>query len=255
MTLPTPADEETLFGDFFVNVSYVTKAFTFGEGTHAERTLSLAVSSAACTDFDLTGQLDWPGARLMCAWLAKQPNSLFSSTACELGAGTGLAGLYWAARGGRCVLTDYHPVVLSLLARNAAAFPSASVASLPWGDAAAAAALLNTQLQPPSHCNACGELSPPLVRGFPVLLLADVVYPGSQACLPLLMSSVTTLLRRDGVAFLCYCSRSGVTDAALAAAISDAGLTYCVADRGEAAREGGVDGTVYELRRAISTTL
>ena len=91
---------DSLFGDFFVNKSYANAALTFGEDGPAQRTLRLRVSTAACTDHDLTGQTTWPGARLLARFLAAQPDAFFRDCACELGAGTGLAGLYYAARGG-----------------------------------------------------------------------------------------------------------------------------------------------------------
>jgi hypothetical protein len=164
----TPADGGDMFSSLFVNLVTRVETFTFGEGPK-ERTLQLEVSTAACTDHDLTGQILWPGARLLCHWLAKQPDDFFTSPALELGAGTGLAGLYFCARGGDVVLTDYQPVVLDMLRRNGEAVQGVRVAPLLWGDDAAHAELLR---------------GTPDSQGFPVLLAADVVYPGSQNALP-----------------------------------------------------------------------
>jgi hypothetical protein len=279
---PPPADGSesedeygghTLFGKLFLNEAYAECALSFGE-QRAARTLRLAVSSAACTDHDLTGQLTWPGARLLARWLAAQPDAFFaagsegSAAALELGAGTGLAGLYYAARGGDVVLTDYHPVVMALLRSNegvaeaaaceavaaeaaaaAAAEPPAPppppplppagavrVAKLLWGDAGAGAALV---------------AATPHGAGFHRLLGADILYPGSQRALPGLMASVCQLLApcADSALYLCYCSRAATTDAALHAAIADAGLVSHVAPGGEAVAEGGVEGVVYRITR------
>jgi hypothetical protein len=280
---------ETLFGKLFLNEAYVECALTFGgddaaDGAdgdadaaaaaalpppRARRTLRIAVSSAACTDHDLTGQLTWPGARLLARWLAAQPDAFFREcgAALELGAGTGLAGLYYAARGGDVALTDYHPVVMALLRRNAgaaaaaaaeaaadaAAFAAATpqappdaaplpdagrvdVARLPWGDAAAGAKLL---------------ASTPHASGFRILLGADILYPGSQRALPGLMASICTLLSPsdDAALYLCYCSRAVTTDVALKDALDGAGLVSVIAPGGEAAAEGGVRGVVYRISR------
>lgn len=215
-------------GNLFVNEEYATKDFAFGA-----HSLRLLVSSAACTDHDLTGQLDWPGARLLCRWLALQPDAFFAKPALELGAGTGLTGLLYAARGGDCLLTDYHPVVLRLLRRNAEAAAAAggavAVAKLPWGSEAGAAALPRPSYE--------------------VLLGADILYPGSQRALPLLMQTVTRLLAPGGCLLLCYCSRAATTDAALAAALSGAGLVAAVAPDGGPFEEGGVSGSVFRVTR------
>lgn len=236
MALPLP-DSDTLCGDLFVNLATRRVPFTFGP-----LSLTVEVSTAACTDHDLTGQTTWPGASILCHWLAAQPASFFaaSTPALELGAGTGLAGLYFYARGGDIRLTDYQPVVLDLLARNAASVTtdvasggSVHVSPLLWGDSAAHAELL-------SHT--------PDSRGFPVLLAADVVYPGSQAALPGLVDSVCSLLAPGGSLFLSYCSRAKTTDVALFDAIRDAGLeTQQVSD---VYHEGCVAGVVYRVQRS-----
>ena len=232
-------DGGDMFSSLFVNLVTRLERFSFGEGPQ-ERSLELEVSTAACTDHDLTGQILWPGARLLCHWLGKQPDSFFSAPALELGAGTGLAGLYYCARGGSVVLTDYQPVVLDLLTRNGAAVrcdqPSAGplrVAPLLWGDGAAHSGLLSDT---------------PDGQGYPVLLAADVVYPGSQNALPGLVSSVCALLAPGGALYLCYCSRARTTDVALFDALRDAGLT--AQQVSEPVLDGSVSGIVYCIQRA-----
>ena len=232
-------DGDDMFSNLFVNLVTRVEAFTFGEG-QKERTLQLEVSTAACTDHDLTGQILWPGARLLCHWLGKQPDDFFSAPALELGAGTGLAGLYFCARGGDVVLTDYQRVVLDMLRRNGEAVrrdqPLAGplrVAPLFWGDDAAHAELLS---QTPDS------------QGFSVLLAADVVYPGSQNALPGLVSSACALLAPGGALYLCYCSRAVTTDVALFDALRDAGLIAVQVSEPEL--DGIVSGCVYCIQRA-----
>ena len=83
--MPSSAsDEDLLDASMFVNLETRHESFVFGRWT-----VNAEVSTSACTDFDLTGQVLWPGARLMCHWLAEQPESLFASCALELGSGTG----------------------------------------------------------------------------------------------------------------------------------------------------------------------
>ena len=215
------------------------------------------MSAAACTDHDLTGQTDWPGARLLARWLAAQPDAFFDGRpALELGAGTGLAGLYYASRGGDVTVTDAHAVVMALLRSNggvaaAAAAEAAAVAAeqqqaappaagavrvakLPWGSARHGEAAMAAAGAP---------------HGFPRLLGADILYPGSQHSLPGLMQSVAQLLAPDGELLLCYCSRARTTDRSLAEALVQAGLRATVAPGGEFAPEGGVQGCVYRITR------
>jgi hypothetical protein len=288
---------DTLFGKLFLNEAYVECALSFGGDDAADaadaaagvvaappprtrRTLRIAVSAAACTDHDLTGQLTWPGARLLARWLAAQPDAFFreSGAALELGAGTGLAGLYYAARGGDVTLTDYHPVVMALLRRNAGA-AAASVDEAAADAAAAAAAASAPQTPPPPPLPPAGRVSvarlpwgvaaagakllattPNAARGFRCLLGADILYPGSQRALPGLMASVCQLLSVDAGAdasasassaalYLCYCSRAVTTDVALRDALVAAGLVAVIAPGGEAAQEGGVSGVVYRITR------
>lgn len=231
---PSGEEEEDVLLDasLFVNLETRLQTFTFGSFV-----VTLEVSTSACTDHDLTGQTTWPGARLLCAYLAGRPVGDYCAPALELGSGTGLAGLSYAARGGAVTLTDYQPVVLDLLARNAARANTAGggvvrAAKLLWGDAADEEALL-------ASCPG----------GWQVLLGADILYPGSQAALPGLMHSVCKLLAPGGVLLLSYCSRARTTDRALAAALEDVGLKAETADGGESREEGGVSGTVLAIRR------
>lgn len=70
-------------------------------------------------DYDLTGQILWPAARLLAGYLAANRTILEGcSCACELGAGLGLVGLL-AAQKCPVILTDHNEVVLRVLSRNA----------------------------------------------------------------------------------------------------------------------------------------
>lgn len=75
-------------------------------------------------DFDRTGQVLWPGARLLAEYLhSLPPNFFLDRSACEIGSGTGLVGLLC---GQFCdtILTDHSSLVLDLLRDNTALNPT-----------------------------------------------------------------------------------------------------------------------------------
>uniref|UniRef100_A0A0D3GU44 Methyltransferase type 11 domain-containing protein n=4 Tax=Oryza TaxID=4527 RepID=A0A0D3GU44_9ORYZ len=67
---------------FFVDRSYETTTFTFGS-----QVLHLLCLRAASTDYDLTGQLVWPGAVLMNTYLSEHPETVKDHSIIELGSG------------------------------------------------------------------------------------------------------------------------------------------------------------------------
>ena len=153
-------------------------------------------------------------------------------------------------------LTDAHAVVMSLLRSND------GVAAAAAADAAAAAAEQQLPAPPPAGAVRVAKLpwgsarhgeaamaAAAAPRGFPRLLGADILYPGSQHSLSGLMQSITQLLAPDGELLLCYCSRARTTDRSLAEALAQAGLRAAVAPGGDFAPEGGVRGCVYRISR------
>lgn len=76
------------------------------------------VSLAA--DYDLTGQIIWPAARLLAEYLSDNSERLAHvRDACELGSGLGLAGLI-CGQYVPTVLTDHNATVLEVLQKNVA---------------------------------------------------------------------------------------------------------------------------------------
>uniref|UniRef100_A0A0E0EF32 Methyltransferase type 11 domain-containing protein n=1 Tax=Oryza meridionalis TaxID=40149 RepID=A0A0E0EF32_9ORYZ len=67
---------------FFVDRSYEMTTFTFGS-----QVLHLLCLRAASTDYDLTGQLVWPGAVLMNTYLSEHPETVKDHSIIELGSG------------------------------------------------------------------------------------------------------------------------------------------------------------------------
>jgi len=104
----------------------------------------------------------------------------------ELGAGVGLPGLWAASTGAHVVLSDAQSAVLELLRRNAALSGAArvEVRAVRWGE-------------PPAW-----------LKGFDVVLAADVLYEDGAA--ELLLATASAALRPGGVFLLALRERSNV---------------------------------------------
>lgn len=71
-------------------------------------------------DYDLTGQIIWPAARLLAEYLSENCEQVAHvRDACELGSGLGLAGLI-CGQFVPTVLTDHNATVLEVLQKNVA---------------------------------------------------------------------------------------------------------------------------------------
>ncbi|CAL2256034.1 unnamed protein product [Prunus armeniaca] len=73
---------------FFIDDNYQLTTFTFGS-----QVIELLCLQSASTDFDLTGQLVWPGAMLLNDYLSKNAELLQGCTVLELGSGVGMYSL------------------------------------------------------------------------------------------------------------------------------------------------------------------
>lgn len=86
-----------LIGDFFICRDYETKYFSFTSSISSEKPViqPLDCLVAASTDFDLTGQIVWPAARLTSYYITYlgHTHELYRKNILELGSGTGLCGL------------------------------------------------------------------------------------------------------------------------------------------------------------------
>ncbi|PSR90121.1 Protein N-lysine methyltransferase [Actinidia chinensis var. chinensis] len=98
---------------FFINDDYQLTTFTFGS-----QVLQLLCLQSASTDFDLTGQLVWPGAMLLNTYLSKNPELLRGCSAIELGSGVGVTGILCSRYCREVVLTDHNEEVLKILKKN-----------------------------------------------------------------------------------------------------------------------------------------
>nr|KJB06417.1 hypothetical protein B456_001G135400 [Gossypium raimondii] len=102
-----------LDGSFFINDNYQLTSFTFGS-----HVLQLYCLHSASTDFDLTGQLVWPGAMLLNDYLSKNAEMLQGCSMIELGSGVGITGMLCSRFCRQILLTDHNEEVLKILRRN-----------------------------------------------------------------------------------------------------------------------------------------
>ncbi|KAI7743066.1 hypothetical protein M8C21_004480, partial [Ambrosia artemisiifolia] len=102
-------DDTVCLGEsFFIDNNYEVATFTFGS-----HVLHLLCLQSASTDFDLTGQLVWPGARLLNDYISKHSELLQgSSSAIELGSGVGVTGILCSRFCRLVVLTDHNDEIL-----------------------------------------------------------------------------------------------------------------------------------------------
>ncbi|GJP35445.1 hypothetical protein CLOM_g19971 [Closterium sp. NIES-68] len=180
-------DEGSFFeASLFVDTSYVLHSFSFND-IH----VPLYCLAAATTDYDLTGQIVWPGATILAEYLTARPDVVAGKTVIEVGAGTGLAGLMCAHLGSRAVtLTDHNSEVLQVVQRNAdhhtqlfahssgcepQAAPSLECAELEWASQ--------------KHLEAILAAHP---TGFDIVIGADICY--QQCHVPPLFTCIKSLL-------------------------------------------------------------
>ncbi|KAB1227510.1 Protein N-lysine methyltransferase METTL21A [Morella rubra] len=98
---------------FFINDNYQLTEFTFGS-----QVIQLFCLHSASTDFDLTGQLVWPGAMLLNEYLSKNTEMLRGCSVIELGSGVGITGILCSRFCQNVVLTDHNDEVIKILKKN-----------------------------------------------------------------------------------------------------------------------------------------
>lgn len=222
--------------NLFLNESYTLRDFTFGDVN-----LQINCSPSASTDYDLTGQVLWPGASVLSSYLASNtPMLLQHICACELGAGLGLVGLLC---GQYChtVLTDHNEVVLRVLEQNAKLNkrgPELRCAVLEWKSDTDISSVL--------------ALSPE-GKGYDLLLGADVCYDANAV--PALLAAASRLLLRtaDSVFYLGYVSRWTMIDAQVLTESKACGFVLEEVPGTRQTVAGGMDAWVYKLRWNATT--
>lgn len=227
------ADMEALDLDLsllFVQRDYKLHHFSFPDVASPGCAFTVAVDllESAATDYDLTGQVMWPGARGLGRYVAEHPDVVAGRSVLELGAGVGLAGLCAARYAQSVVLTDGVDEVVELLKRNIGSNSSLVPA--------AAAAPEAVRVYWPD----CSALS---LRRFDVVLGADVAY-WSSAIRPL-FQAVEQSLATDGLFFMGYVSRSKFLDRLLQEVAASVGFTMAVLEE----MTDAASGQTVQIRR------
>ncbi|XP_062082284.1 uncharacterized protein LOC133788716 isoform X2 [Humulus lupulus] len=186
-----------LDGSFFINDNYQLAEFTFGS-----QVIKLLCLQSASTDFDLTGQLVWPGAMLLNDYIANNVKLLQGCSVIELGSGVGITGILSSRFCHKFVLTDHNDEVIKILKRNVELHASKEnhnsraelmVEKLEWGNSEQICHILE------NHAS-----------GFDLILGADICF--QQSSIPLLFRTVKKLLEVRGQGqckfILAYISRA-----------------------------------------------
>ncbi|CAM6093615.1 unnamed protein product [Calypogeia fissa] len=228
-------DDVCLDASFFVNENYQFQTFTFGT-----ETIEVYCLQSSLTDYDLTGQLVWPGAELLAEYLLHNQSLLRGASVLELGAGLGVTGLLCARYCEHVVLTDYHDTVLKVMQMNvdhqistsALQSPNVEVQKLEWGC--------------DDHMNSVLKKHD---KGFDLIIGADICY--QESFLPSLMTTIRHLLRQERArssAILGYVSRFTSMDVAVIREASKLNLEVIEVPETRKKVAGGLyDAWIYEI--------
>ncbi|XP_075635737.1 uncharacterized protein LOC142607936 [Castanea sativa] len=224
-----------LDGSFFINDNYQLTTFTFGS-----QVIQLFCLHSASTDFDLTGQLVWPGAMLLNDYLSKNDEMLQGCSAIELGSGVGITGILCSRFCRDFVLTDHNDEVLKILKKNVELHASSEnpndcaglvAEKLEWGNSDQ----INQILQKYSG-------------GFDLVLGADICF--QQSSIPLLFDTVKQLLQIRGKGkckfILAYVSRAKTMDSLVISEATRYGM-HITEVSGTRSVVGNLDGVIFEV--------
>ncbi|XP_024016044.1 protein N-lysine methyltransferase METTL21A [Eutrema salsugineum] len=220
---------------FFINDDYQLTTFTFGSNV-----IELYCLQSASTDFDLTGQLVWPGAMLMNGYLSENAEILQGCSVLELGSGVGITGVLCSKFCRKVILTDHNDEVLKILNKNIDLYehssgpnPSAELeaAKLEWGNS--------------DHL---GEILKKHKDGFDLILGADICF--QQSSVPLLFDSAEQLLRirepGNCKFILAYVSRAKQMDSAILREGAQHGMLMNEVP-GTRCTVGNLEGVIFEI--------
>ncbi|XP_020233650.1 protein N-lysine methyltransferase METTL21A isoform X1 [Cajanus cajan] len=191
-----------LDASFFVDDNYQLTKFTFGS-----QEMQLFCLHSASTDFDLTGQLVWPGAMLMNDYLSKNINMLQGCTVIELGSGVGITGILCSRFCHKVLMTDHNEEVLKILKKNI------ELHSCPENISSTSHGLVAEKLEW-GNTGQINEILQKHPGGFDFILGADICF--QQSSIPMLFDTVKQLLQiREGRKckfILAYVSRAKTMD-------------------------------------------
>lgn len=227
-------DDMVCLGEsFFVNRDYELATFTFGS-----HVLHLHCLQSASTDYDLTGQIVWPGAMLLNNYLSENSGILEGQSVIELGSGIGITGILCSRFCREVVLTDHSDEVLEIINKNIELQSSSQNQSsagltaekLDWGN--------NDQISQILH---------KYPKGFDIILGADICF--QQSSVPLLFSTVEKLLLCQGGKcrfILAYVSRAKIMDSMVINEAVKRGMQVSEV-YGTRSTVGCLEGVIYEI--------
>lgn len=220
---------------FFIDDNYQLTTFIFGS-----QVIELLCLHSASTDFDLTGQLVWPGAMLLNDYLSNNAVLLQGCTVLELGSGVGITGILCSRFCSKVVLTDHNDEVLKILKKNIDLHASSEMSNccselvaekLEWGNSEQICHILQTY-----------------TNGFDLILGADICFQQSSICL--LFNTVEKLLqaRRDGQCkfILAYVSRTKTMDSLVISEAARCGMQINEVV-GTRSVVGNLEGVIFEV--------
>ncbi|CAK7330683.1 unnamed protein product [Dovyalis caffra] len=218
---------------FFISDNYQLTTFTFGS-----QVIELLCLHSASTDFDLTGQLVWPGAMLLNDYLTKHAEMLHGCSILELGSGVGVTGILCSRFCRQLVLTDHNDEVIKIQKKNIELCASSmnpnccaelATEKLEWGNS--------------DHID---QILQRYSRGFDLILGADIYI--LQSSVPLLFDTVEKLLRfRGGQCkfILAYVSRAKTMDSLITKQAAQHGMRM-VEVTGTRSVVGNLEGVIFE---------
>lgn len=194
------SEEDICLDDsFFVNRDYELTTFTFGTSV-----LELFCLRSSSTDYDLTGQIVWPGAVLLNNYLSGNPKMLEGLSVIELGSGVGVTGILCSKFCSEVLLTDHNDEVLEILKKNIE-LQSSSGNQISTG--------LNVEKLEWGNYDHIERISQKYYKGFDLILGADICF--QQSSIPSLFRTVEIFLRSKGgncKFLLAYVSRAKIMD-------------------------------------------
>ncbi|XP_006658031.1 protein N-terminal and lysine N-methyltransferase efm7 [Oryza brachyantha] len=225
-------DVVCLDASFFVDRSYEITTFSFGS-----QVLHLLCLRAASTDYDLTGQLVWPGAVLMNTYLSEHPETVKDHSVIELGSGVGITGILCSRFCKEVVLTDHNDEVLEIIKKNIEMQSCSgndnsvlTAEKLEWGNHA--------------HISNIIEKHP---AGFDLVLGADICF--QQSSISCLFDTVERLLRIQAGKcrfILAYVSRAKVMDVLVLKEAEKHGMHVKEVD-GTRTTVSNLEGVIYDI--------
>jgi predicted nicotinamide N-methyase len=211
--LPSEEDDDGLLPIF--GLVHQTQDYNYNFGDFAIKLIGCEKTKGLekMGDYGLTV---WPGAEQLAQYLQENADKYAGKSACELGAGLGLAGILAAKMDifGTLRITDGAPTECSMLRDNLSrnGLNEALAAELPWEDVDAA-----EQVKAGAKC----------AEGFDVVMGSDVVYE-DDCVLPLVQAALRLLKPGHEARFLLVFTPRKVPLQAFMQAASEHGLE-CVA--------------------------